>query len=73
MKKLKKIKIILLIVFFPIAMVYCIGKALFTGQGFASYLGMFFIFGLGTLLGVYLGNPEMVKGWFQAIARVFGG
>lgn len=70
---MKKFWRIFLIVLFPLGIVYCVGRALFTGNGFASYLGMFFIFGFGTLLGVYLANPEMVRGWFQTVAGWFGG
>ena len=68
---MKKVGKILLILLFPLGIIFCIGRALFTGKDFYSYLGMFFIFGLGVLLGIYLGNPEMVKGWINTIGGWF--
>ena len=51
MKVLKTIGIILLVVLFPIGILYCIGKALFGDKrNFVTYLGMFFIFAAGFCL-----------------------
>ena len=68
---MKKIFRIFLIIMFPLGIIYCVGRALFTGKDFASYIGMIFILGLGILLGVYFCNPEMVKGWLQTIGSLF--
>lgn len=64
---------IFLIILFPLGIVFCIGKALFSNKDFASFLGMILILGVGVLLGVYLGNPEMVNGWIQTVQSWTGG
>lgn len=64
---------IFLIILFPLGIVFCIGKALFSNKDFASFLGMILILGIGVLLGVYLGNPEMVNGWIQTVQSWIGG
>lgn len=70
---MKKFWRIFLIILFPLGIVFCIGKALFSNKDFASFLGMILIFGIGVLLGVYLGNPEMVNEWIQTIQSWIGG
>ena len=69
---MKKFVRIMMVILFPIGILYCIGRALFTGNGFASYLGMIFIFGIGILLGVHFGNPEITRGLFQAVDKWLG-
>lgn len=70
---MKKFWRIFLIILFPLGIVFCIGKALFSNKDFASFLGMVLILGIGVLLGVYLGNPEMVNGWIQTVQSWIGG
>ena len=55
----KWIKIIL-IVLFPLGMLYCIGKNLFS-RSFASFLGAIFLFGLGMLLAIYLFRFDLIQ------------
>lgn len=73
MKVLKTIGIILLIILFPIGILYCIGKALFGDKrNFVTYLGMFFILAIGFFLcaGIFWKDlPWMVTmvEWFKNI------
>lgn len=72
----KKIAVILLIVLFPIGMIYCIGKALFADKrGFAVYLGMLFIFigGFALCVGIFWQDlPWMVSvvAWFKTLFHI---
>lgn len=68
---MKKFLRILLIVLFPLGIVFCIGKALFSNKDFSSFLGVLIICGLGILLGFYIGQPETVEGWVQAVVGWF--
>lgn len=73
MKKVFKIILtVLIIILFPLGMLYCIGKALFADKrNFVTYLGMFFIFILGFCLCVALFYKDLpwamtVINWFQS-------
>ena len=70
-KKGKIILTVLMIILFPLGIVYCIGINLFAGKKFAAFLGGVLLFGVGMLLAIYLVRPEYyviaweyVKGWF---------
>jgi len=51
---IKKILTVLLIILFPLGMIYCIGIALFSDKrSFKTFIGIVLIFGIGILLGMY--------------------
>lgn len=59
----------LLVIIFPVGIVYCLSKALF-GNNFPTFLGVVFAIGIGILLGIYLVHPEFyinIINWFKAI------
>lgn len=67
----KIILTVLMIILFPLGIVYCIGINLFAGKKFTAFLGGVLLFGVGMLLAIYLVRPEYyviaweyVKGWF---------
>lgn len=64
MKKLVKV---LLCIFFPIGIVYCVGVNLFAGKGVASFLGGILLFGCGMLLCAYLITPEWFSNAYQTV------
>lgn len=58
------IRTVLLIIFFPLGLLYCIGTALFSDKrNFRTYIGIITLMGLSLLLGIYLVQPE----WFDPI------
>lgn len=63
MKTLKKIGIALLIILFPLGMLYCLIHAL--GKDFICFIGCLLFCGCGILLGIYLVEPELITTWFQ--------
>ena len=65
---MKRLLRIFLIVLFPLGIIYCIGKNLFSGN-FVSFLGGIFLFACGFALSVYLLRPDLV----EPIIRFFGG
>lgn len=64
MKKINKILTILLIILFPIGMLYCIGKNLFS-RNFTSFLGGICLLVAGFLLCVFLLRPDIVEPIFE--------
>ena len=58
MKNSNSLLTLLLIICFPIGIVYCIGKNLFNGN-FASFIGAILIFGAGFCLAVWLLRPDI--------------
>lgn len=67
---MKKFLTILLIVFFPLGIIYCVGKNLFTG-GFASFLGGVFLCGIGALLVIYFLRYDLVEPIINFITNLF--
>lgn len=65
MKTLKKIGTALLIILFPLGMIYCLVHAL--GKDFICFLGCLLFCGCGIVLGMYLANPELVIAWVKAV------
>ena len=70
MKKIKLLKLLLLIVFFPLGIIYCIGKNLF-GGGFASFLGGIFLFAVGFIVALYFLRYDLVKPVIGFIQTLF--
>ena len=66
--KLKKIATIIMIVLFPLGMIYCIGKNLFSGN-FASFLGGVCLFIVGFILAIFLLRPDIVEPIINFIAN----
>lgn len=65
---LNTILTIILILLFPLGIIYCIGTALFSDKRtFATFLGITMIFGIGILLGIYLVQPS----WYDPIIAWF--
>lgn len=64
---MKKIFRIILMVLFPLGVVYCIGRNLFSG-GFASFLGGVILFASGVLFAVLLNNTDFI----QKLLVIFG-
>ena len=60
MKNLNKILTIIMIILFPLGIIYCIGKNLFS-DNFASFLGGIFIFILGVGLSIYYLRPDILE------------
>lgn len=60
MKKLNKVLTIIMIILFPIGIVYCIGKNLFSGN-FAPFLGGLILFLGGFVLAMFLLRPDLVE------------
>ena len=59
---------ILMIIFFPLFMLYCIGKNLFRDD-ILSFFGGVFLFVVGFLVGLFILRPDLVA----PIIRFFGG
>lgn len=59
MKK-NKVLTIIMIILFPIGIVYCVGKNLFGGN-FVSFLGGVLLCGLGFVLALFLLRPDLVE------------
>ena len=57
---LKKVLRTLLIIFFPLGILYCIGKALF-GSSFSSFLGGIFLCGVGFVLAIYFFRYDLIE------------
>ena len=70
MDLLKKIGTILLVILFPLGILYCIGKNLFTGN-FASFLGGVFLFAVGFVVSIVLFRPDIVEPVIQFITGLF--
>ena len=68
MEIFKKVLRIILIVLFPLGIIFCIGKNLFSGN-FVSFLGGVLLFGLGFLLALWTLRPDLV----EPIKNFFGG
>ena len=60
MEKLKKALRILMVVIFPLGVIYCVGKSLFSG-GFAQFLGGIFLAIVGALLAIYFLRYDLIE------------
>lgn len=67
---MKKFLTTLMIIFFPIGIIFCIGKNLFSG-GFASFLGGLFLCLLGAGLAIYFLRYDIIETIIAYIVRVF--
>lgn len=65
METLKKIGIALLIIFFPIGIMYCVMHTL--GKSFVTFLGGVFLVSIGIVLGMYIVEPQLITGFFQNV------
>lgn len=63
---MKKIFKVLLIILFPLGIIYCIGQNLFS-KNFAGFLGAIFILGGGVLLGIYIKDPQFFINLWESI------
>ena len=68
MEIFKKTIRIVMMVLFPLGIIYCVGKNLFSGN-FASFMGGVFLFVLGFVVSVCWLRPDI----FQSIISFFGG
>lgn len=57
---MKKVINTILIVLFPLGIIYCVFKNLFSGN-FTTFLGGVFLFGLGMLLAIYLFRFDLIQ------------
>lgn len=62
--KLSKELKIIMIVLFPIGIIYCIGKNLF-GSNFVAFLGGLFLLIIGFVLAIFLLRPDIVEPIFN--------
>lgn len=62
-KKLKKLQTILLIIIFPLGVLYCILHTL--GYDLCTFLGSIFLLAIGILLGIYIVEPQLIQSWFE--------
>lgn len=69
MDSIKKIVKMLLIIFFPIGILYCLLHTL--GKDFICFLGALFIFGIGILVGIYIISPETIQQWIGVVQNFF--
>ncbi len=69
MEKLKKLGTILLIVFFPLGIIFCILHSL--GKSFITFLGSIFICAIGILIGIYIIQPELIHTWWNDFVNIF--
>ena len=51
---------ILLIVFFPLGILFCVGKNLFSG-GFTQFLGGILLFAAGAVLAIYFLRYDLIE------------
>lgn len=65
MDTLKKIITIILIILFPLGILYCMIHTI--AKDFPSFLGGIFLVGAGIVLGIYIVKPEIVLGWWGYI------
>lgn len=65
METLKKIGTTLLVIFFPLGILYCVIHTL--GREFSTFLGSIFLLGIGILVGVYIVEPQILYGLFDRI------
>lgn len=68
---MKKIIRILLMVLFPLGILFCIGKCLFSG-GFYNFLGGIFLFAAGIGLSIYFFRYDLIQSVLLFIERIFG-
>ena len=69
MKTLKKLLKILFIIFFPILILYCIGKNLFCGN-IANFLGGVFLFLLGAFFSIYFLRFDLIEPIFLILKNL---
>lgn len=60
MKTLNKILTIIMIIIFPLGIIYCVGKNLFNGN-FASFIGGILLFVIGFVLAIFLLRPDIAQ------------
>jgi hypothetical protein len=58
METLKRIGILLLIIFFPLGILYLLIHTL--SRDFRSFLGSLLLVGVGVLIGVYIFEPQII-------------
>lgn len=72
-KVLKTILIVIVVILFPIGILYCIGKALFAdNRTFATYLGMLFIFLAGFIVCFLIFRQDLVQAAVNWINNIIG-
>jgi hypothetical protein len=69
MKTLNKILTIIMIIIFPLGIIYCVGKNLFNGN-FASFIGGILLFVMGFVLAIFLLRPDLVEPIISFINKV---
>lgn len=67
---MKKLGTILLIIFFPLGILFCVGKCLFSG-GFANFLGGVFLCAIGAGLAIYFLRYDLVEPIIQFVTKIF--
>lgn len=67
---MKKLGTILLIIFFPLGILFCVGKCLFSG-GFANFLGGVFLCLIGAGLCIYFLRYDLVEPIVATIQNIF--
>lgn len=58
METLKKLFSILMVIIFPLGILYCVIHTL--GREFSTFLGSIFLLGIGILVGIYIVEPQIL-------------
>lgn len=69
MKTLKKILSVIMIIFFPLGIIYCLFHCL--GKDFICFLGSIFMCAIGVLIGIYLVEPQILINLWEKVLQVF--
>lgn len=67
MEKLKKLGSNILLILFPLGMVYCIIHTI--GKEFTTFLGSILIFGIGIVIGIQIVEPQLFSDFFARIGE----
>lgn len=67
--KIPKLVKVLLIIFFPLGIVYCLIHTL--GKDFSCFIGLICAVGIGILLGIYIGKPEIIQNALETVKNIF--
>ena len=68
MKVFKTILHILLVIFFPLGIIYAIIHTI--AKDFTSFIGGICLVGVGVLIGIYLIKPDLIMNWLQWLLSI---
>lgn len=68
MELLKKIGIALLVIIFPLGLIYCIVHTL--GKEISTFIGGISLVGIGVLLGIYIVEPQIILNFINKVIEL---